>query len=353
MTAHRMSDEIRVGPSISVVISTYSGDRWEGLLAAVESVQRQTLCPQEIVVVVDHNQLLLERVQSLPDLVAIANREPRGLSGARNTGVAASRGDVIAFIDDDAVADPDWLELLAASYADPNLLGIGGAVEPAWVDGRPAWFPEEFDWVVGCTFRGMPRKRTRVSKLIGCNMSFRRQVFTVVGGFRSDMGRIGGIPLAGEETEFCIRASQRWPQCCWVYEPRARVRHTVPAQRASIHYFRSRCFGEGLSKARIARLAGHGDGLAAERAYLRRTLPLGIATELGDAVSHRELSSLARAAAIVAGLTITGAGYLSGAVARCDASRLPRRTHPRSITAYIASKVGKRTVEHATDLNTR
>jgi len=309
---------------VSVVICTYSDDRWADLLSAVASVRAQTLPPREIVIVVDHNQPLLDRViRSISDVVAAENREARGLSGARNSGVAVSRGEVITFLDDDAIAEPDWLAQLAAGYEeDPRVLGVGGPVEPLWQEGRPRWFPEELDWVVGCSFRGMPRTAASVRALLGCNMSFRRQVFDTIGGFRSGMGRVGTRPLAGEETEFCIRASQRWPEGRWLYETRATVTHQVPASRASYQYFRSRCYCEGLSKALLSESVGGRDGLAAERSYTSRTLPRAIVREVTYAILRIDVTGLARAATIVAGLTFAGMGYMKGALldrfGRCE-----------------------------------
>ncbi|MFN8473394.1 MAG: glycosyltransferase family 2 protein [Anaerolineae bacterium] len=298
---------------ISVVICAYSADRWDDLVAAVESLRSQTRQAAEIVVVIDHNPDLLERARAhLAGVRVIENVQTQGLSGARNSGIAAAQGSIIAFLDDDAVADPQWLATLAAGYSDPNVLGVGGPVEPAWVTGRPRWFPAEFDWVVGCTFRGMPEEPSAVLKLIGCNMSFRREVFDVVDGFRSDLGRVGAIPLASEETEFSIRVCQRFPDKTLLYDPRARVYHRVPARRAEWRYFRSRCYGEGLSKARVAQLVGAGDGLSTERSYTMRTLPAGIAQGAIDTVRRGEMSGMARAGTIVAGLGFTVAGYLVG-----------------------------------------
>src|SRR3989442_11055382 len=111
--------------TVSVVICAYADERWQSLVAAVESVRRQTVMPAEIIVAVDHNRGLLARAQDeLDGVVVVPNREPRGLSGARNTGVAASHGDVVAFLDDDAVAEPDWLEHLLAAYTDRRVLGV-------------------------------------------------------------------------------------------------------------------------------------------------------------------------------------------------------------------------------------
>jgi hypothetical protein len=210
------------------------------------------------------------------------------------------------------------------------VLGVGGAIVPVWAAGRPGWFPEEFDWVVGCTYRGMPDTAAPVRNLIGCNMSFRRRVFEAVGGFRSGIGRIGTRPAGCEETELCIRVRQRWPEGVLLYEPSARVYHRVPASRARWRYFHARCYYEGRSKAAVARFVGAGDGLASERAYTLRTLPRGFALGLADALRLEDMAGLARAGTIAAGLGATAAGYLIGAVAeRLSAARAARVSAPQ------------------------
>src|SRR3954447_19530072 len=94
----------------SVVVCAYSLDRWPDLVEAVASLQQQTLGQPEIVVVIDHNDALRTRAETrLPGVTVVANQHRRGLSGARNSGVAAATGDVVAFLDDDAIAAGDWL----------------------------------------------------------------------------------------------------------------------------------------------------------------------------------------------------------------------------------------------------
>ncbi len=315
------TDVVKTGPSrseadVSVVICAYTEARWSDLCAAVDSVRRQTLPPREIVVVIDHNPSFLQRArQLLPDAVVIENGQPRGLSGSRNSGLAAAHAAIVAFLDDDAAAAPDWLERLCAGYSDANVLGVGGAIEPQWWnDERPSWFPEEFDWVVGCSYRGLPPALAQVRNLIGCNMSLRREVFAEVGGFRTGIGRINALPLGCEETELCIRAGRRWPQGKLLYQPEAKVSHRVPAARGRWNYFCSRCYAEGLSKAQISEFTGYQAGLSSERRYVAHALPLGVLRSLGRAVVRGEGAGVMRAAAILVGLTFTAAGFAKGRI---------------------------------------
>jgi len=181
---------------VSVVICAFADDRWDDLVVAVDSVRAQTPGPREIIVVVDHNPTLPSRARNhLEGVVAIPNCEARGLSGARNSGIAVAMGAIIVFLDDDAVAAPAWLEHLTRGFADPSVMAIGGAVDPVWVGQRPSWFPDEFLWVVGCSYRGMPCRTSPVRNPIGANKAFRRTVFDHVGVFRSGIGRIGSLPL--------------------------------------------------------------------------------------------------------------------------------------------------------------
>jgi GT2 family glycosyltransferase len=303
--------------TFSIILCAYTQARWNDLVDAVASVQRQTLPAHEIIVAIDHNPTLaVQAQQHLPGVVVVENREDRGLSGTRNSGVAAARGTHVAFLDDDAIAAPDWLARLSAAFANPRAVGVGGAIEPLWRDGRPAWFPAEFEWVVGCTYRGMPETRATVRNLIGCNMAFRREVFASIGGFR--IGRVGALSIGQEndETEFCIRLMTACPDAELWYEPIAAVRHKVSPSRTTLAYFTRRCFSEGLSKARLARQVGQAHGLSTERAYTLRTLPQGVLRGIGDTLLRRDPAGLLRAAAIIAGLAITTMGYLVGCLSR-------------------------------------
>ncbi len=297
---------------ISVVICAYTQERWDDLVAAVKSVEQQSLPANEIIVVIDHQPSLLARAQSqLSGVVVTKNSQAPGLSGARNSGIALARGAVIAFLDDDAIATPNWLAHLAAGYADPTVMGVGGAIEPCWQSGRPAWFPPEFEWVVGCTYRGMPQAATPVRNLIGANMSFQREIFDKIGGFQTGVGQVGASMLRCDDTEFCIRIGQQWPHRRFLYTPQALVYHRVPASRAAWAYFRKRCYTEGLAKALVARLVGRKDGLASERSYTLQTLPLGVLRGM-VALLRGERAGLLRSGAIVAGLALTTTGYLTG-----------------------------------------
>ncbi len=300
---------------VSVVICTCSSERWDDLVAAIESVQSQTLRPLEIVLVVDHDRGLAQRARERwADLSVVENASDRGVSNARNTGIEAAKGEVVAFLDDDAVAEPKWLENMLLAYAEDSVIGVGGSIEPLWNGGRPAWFPDEFGWVVGCTYTGLPDRPTAVRNVIGTNMSFRRDVFGAIGGFESRLGRVGTSPIGCDETELCVRARQRWPERSIVYDPRVRVAHRVTARRRQWGYFVSRCYAEGRSKAVVARLVGSRDALSSEFGYATRVLPAGVVRGVRDALLRSDRAGWARAGAIVVGFAATVAGFAAARI---------------------------------------
>ncbi len=303
----------------SVVVCAYTEVRWDDTLEAIDSLIDSDIPPMEVVLVVDHNTELYDRFRLYYDAIdvvkVIESQDVYGLSGARNSGIMVSKGEYIGFLDDDAIADPDWLSRLTTwCEENENIIGAGSKVDPIWVDGKASWFPSEFFWVVGCTYFGMPILPTTVRNPFGGGMIIRKSVFNFVGGFRTGTGRVGEVPLGCEETELSIRAQQHRPDMTFIFDPYARIRHKVPGKRLTWSYFMSRCYHEGISKALLAKLVGAQDSLSTEKSYTLRVLPKGVLKGITDFLFRLDISGLARAAAIVAGLLTTGFGYLVGII---------------------------------------
>lgn len=325
---------------VSVVICTHASGRLPMVRDAIASVRSQTYPAHELVVVVDYNAALIaELARSVPDIRVVANSNAQGLSGARNCGVAEATGDIIAFIDDDALAAPDWIEALLKNYQNRHVLAVGGHIEAFWPYERPMWWPEEFDWVVGCSYRGQREIVGAVRNLIGCNMSFRRVVFDVCEGFSSDFGRVGSDGSGCEETEFCIRAQSAFPLSHILYDPAVRVLHRIDPERARWAYFTKRCLAEGRSKAALAAQAGLSQALKSESTYVRRTLPVGVLKGLADG-----LGGMLRSGAIIIGFGLTAAAYLGARASqsKAPASPLPPPFAPIKVTQFdLAEPIGE------------
>ena len=299
-------------PPVSVIVCAYSDERRLQLQAALDSVLRQSVEPFEVIAVIDHNDKLREVIAAAyPQVRVVANTRQKGLSGGRNTGLDLARGEIVAFLDDDAIADADWLMGMLNLYNDDTVIGTGGNVVPLWPTKRPPWLPEEFDWVVGCSYRGQPEHVAAIRNPIGCNMSFRRSIYGAIGGFREGIGRTANDAAGCEETEFFIRAHQAFPQSKVLYDPAVRVQHQISPERTGWAYFCKRCLAEGRSKTMMVDQVGQSEGLASERSYVTRVLPLGILRGLKDAALRRNVWGLAKAGGIIAGLGLTAWGYFS------------------------------------------
>lgn len=316
-SSHRLSEREQglrseISADVSVVLCAFADERRPDLEAAVESVRGQSPPVKEIIVVIDHNPALFACArESLPGVRVLENMGGKGAGEARNTGATVATGAILGFLDDDAVANPGWIEHAIDAFADPQVMGVGGTIEPNWDLDPPTWFPPEFNWTVGCTYPGLPSTPAPVRNLIAANMFVHRTVFDELGGFRVGFGK-KETRSRPEETDLCLRANQRWPTKVWMYDPAVAVRHRVPVNRGRPRYFISRCYNEGLGKAALVGYVGSGEGLAAERTYTRHTLPTGIADGLRTAITGRDPAGLARSASIVVGLAVTTMGYLFG-----------------------------------------
>ena len=235
------------------MISTYTEERFQDVRRCVESLKNQTRKPDEIVLVLDPiNDLVSFYRTRMYNEVKIVESPGFGLSNARNKGISEAKGDVVAFIDD-AWADKRWLENLLRNFEDEKVWVAGGKIVPVFDKERPRWLAEELNWIVGCTYKGMPETKAVVRNPIGANMAFRREVFDVAGKFRSEVGRYSKKLLGSEETELCMRLKKIKPEVKVIYDPSAVVYHRVPESRAKRSYALRRAYYEGYSKAILSK----------------------------------------------------------------------------------------------------
>jgi GT2 family glycosyltransferase len=295
-----------------VVICAYTDRRWEQLCLAVESAQVQTVSPGQILVCVDHNDELADRCDqrwpmsgqsAVPHVRVLRNRYPGRLGSARNTAIEHVSADVIAFLDDDARAEPTWLEHLLLVFEEDGAVAVGGAPQPVFETKRPTWFPEEFQWVFGCHYTGLPEQRSPTPHLIGASMSVRADAIRELNGFRSDNH---------DDMDLSHRVLATYGKDSVIYEPRARVLHYVTAERVTWKYFWRRCFFVNRGKVRAFHDMGHAGNISAELAFARR---------MAGSVLRRlvrglrgDVAAVQQAAAIVAGVGLAGLGHLVGRV---------------------------------------
>ncbi len=305
--------------SFTVIICAYTEARWDRLREAVASIEAQTLHATQTILCIDHNARLAERCRrywgdrSL-GLTVIENHYPGRLGSARNSGMECAHGDVVAFLDDDAAAQPDWLERLAEIYArNPSIHAVGCAPLPVFETQRPAWFPFEFDWIFGCAYRGLPTQRAPVGRLIGAAMSVRRASVLAVGGFHSD---------DHDDMDLTHRIIHEYGAESVLYDSTITVSHFVTAQRVTWSYFWRRCFVVNRGKV----LAFADMGAAADRgAEIGFVLRLVFIAVPGYLVSSQERAPR-RAFSALVGVLAAAAGHVAGTLALMSGRTEPSLT---------------------------
>lgn len=260
---------------ISSAVCTYR--QTDLLPGAIESLLGQSLeseCYE--IIVVDNNSRdgtagvvaqYQEKVRSTEIRYILETRQ--GLSYARNTAVGLAKADIVAFLDDDAEADHNWLETLLDVFDhDPDAWIVGGKVRPIWDGERPEWLKDDMLRSLSIVEWGdVMRPLVWPERVIGTNMSFKKQVFSEEGLFATDLGRRGSLLLGNEDTEIQERVHERGKKV--IYTPYAVVHHHVPRERMTWRYFWTRGYGNARS---AVILAGRQEGPTAMRKILGRAL---------------------------------------------------------------------------------
>ena len=263
---------------VSAVICAHNLEKYGNLVDAVTSLQKQTHPDLEIIIAIDGDEEFYSRVLadygSHEAVKAVLLKNNVGVSAARNAGIKVARGEIIAFMDDDAVAERDWIENLLITYKECDAVAVGGKVLPIWLDEKPDHLPEELYWLVGVTHDGFAGEEVvEVRNTFGPNMSFKREVFEKVGGFRESLGfaRRGTSYIQAEEPELALRMKRTMGKGV-VYNPHAIVYHRITKSKLEVSSLLWRSFYQGYSKALLGRQNISSDAMATERAYLKSLL---------------------------------------------------------------------------------
>jgi GT2 family glycosyltransferase len=307
---------------VSVVVCTHSLDNLQNLKQAVDSLSTQTYQNMEIIIIIDGNDRLHNKVSEIyggqGNIRFVALKENIGLSGARNAGVREARGDVIAFFDDDAFADEKWVENLVRIYKERNAIAVGGKVLPVWLKDRPDYMPEELDWLVGVTNKGFTKEKVaEVRNTYGPNMSFKREVFDEVGLFSERLGfaKRGVGYMQGEEAEFTLRMMTRFGKGV-MYNSEAVVYHKIPPSKTKVKVLLRRAFYQGYSKALIKGGGRLPDTLATEKSYLSDLLFKFIPRRIKGIFSRGCSGEIKKLVLLVSVIVSVGSGFLYGYLKR-------------------------------------
>ena len=302
---------------VSVVVCTYTMDRWDVFTEAVDSALAQTYDPVEIVLVVDGNPEVYDRAVEeygdREDVVIHDNDENRGISYSRTKGAELASGEIVAFIDDDGVAEADWIEKHVETYEETDAVAVGGYVAPNWKSEKPDFFPAEFYWLVGCTETGFAEDGEEIRNGYGSNVSYKRDVFLDVGGYDVNTGRKGDRHIQAHEAPVGIRIREAYGQGV-VYVDDAVVHHTLFDYRGEFRWLLFRSFWQGFSK-RVMELLYPG-AQGNDTAFLKDLVVRALPSRAKRTVVERSTEPVKEAVAIVAFTGAVGLGYLYGLTKR-------------------------------------
>jgi len=231
---------------ISAVICTYNREKY--IRQALESLVTQILPIENFEVVVINNnstdrseEEILNFRKDHPELnFTYVTETNQGLSFSRNRG-----GKLITFLDDDAVATPEFLKkCVDYSNQSPKLIAFGGKIIPRFVDGKPKWYTKYYWGVTGQFDLGEEEFKIlyRGKFPCGSNMTFVRDFFDKYGLFNTNLGRMGAILLAGEEKELFSRVKSDEKDLV-MYFPDLLVEHCVDNTKLNPVYLKKFCFG--------------------------------------------------------------------------------------------------------------
>jgi glycosyltransferase involved in cell wall biosynthesis len=300
----------------------------------LDSVQSQTYNNVETLVIAERTPELAGNIRSYvtekgyPNIQVLYNQDEWGSYSARNLGIEQAQGDILAFIDDDALLFPEWAEETARTYADDNsVIGLTGPILPLWEHHSMAWFPEELYWIFSCTYWDWTEK-TEVRNGYGTNISFRREAFDSCGLFKSSLGskepgKSDWQRPGAKETEFSLRVTQKTGKRI-VYHPNIRVRHKVYRYRLSTRFIAKRAYWEGYAKAWLKKWNRSSDRkvLATEYNLLHRIFFNLLPRSLALLFKH-PIIALRRLWVTALVLSCVAVGYLNYSL-----SRLFRRLRP-------------------------
>lgn len=304
---------------VSVVLCTYDPDLFEVFRDAANSVLSQTYEPVELVIVVDGSDELAERARTeygaRENVIIHCNETNEGLTTSRNTGASLATGEIVAFIDDDAIAEPEWIANLVSAYNRENALAVGGKMTPNWVAGKPEFLPPEFYWLIGVTHRGFAEGPGEVRNTFGSNISFNREVFLELGGFEESIGMVeGGRQNQAGETELCERLRREYRTGVF-YTPEARVAHCVFDYRTRPGWLFKRAFWQGHSKRLMDDLTDDETEPAdVETEFLGYLIGESIPMRLKRLCTSRNRTAAIQLSMLIALTAIVGMGYLFATV---------------------------------------
>lgn len=240
---------------LTAIICTYNRARYVGKL--LESIAANDLAKTEYeLLLVDNNctdntrEVCESFAAAHPDVIfRYTTESEQGLSAAKNRGIKEAKGDIIVYIDDDALVDPWYLRTYAEWFAThPETMACGGPIEPLYETSEPDWMTPYTKalltaWMnYGEKVREYPRGRYPG----GGNAAYRKEVFEQVGGFNTALGRKGGNLMGSEEKDIFDKMHTLNMQILYLPEPV--LHHCIPQAKLEKPYFDRLTLQMGISE---------------------------------------------------------------------------------------------------------
>ena len=307
---------------VSIIVCTYNLNNFHHFVEAIDSLLNQTYENIEVVIVVDGNEELFSKIVeyygSRDSVKAVPLKENMGVSIARNTGTKAARGDVIAFFDDDAIAEKSWIQNLVDIYQNLDAIAVGGKILPLWLPRKPDFFPEELGWLVGMTGEGFAEdKVVEVRNTWESNISFKREVFEKVGFFNENFGfaKGGTSYRQGPAAEFALRMKYKLGKGV-IYNPEAVIYHKIPTSKTRVKLLLKRSLYQGYSKIMLKRSSPSSKTLNTEKSYLKDLLIKYIPRRIKGIISLNFIKEIKQLSFLAAVIICVGLGFAYGYVKR-------------------------------------
>lgn len=304
-------------PKVSVILTLYTESQLNYLQNILPALQTQTYDNIEVVVLPETDPVITQTTDMIDRLsddrfVVEPLAEVSGLSEARNNGAEVATGDIVAFLDIDAIPADVWVENLVTPYVQLDLFAVGGRATPGWEQrgSRPATVPPAFDWLVGSNHDEFADAGDLVRNTYGCNISFRRDVFLELGGYDDSLGKSHGHNLQGEEPHLGFALKQHY-QTGVYYAPDATITHFVSPEQQTLSWLSNRAYLQGISKAVIQSLH-EDDALGEEDDYLSFILFSAIPSYLWTGFTNLSPKYIGFAVLCLWYTFLVGIGFLKG-----------------------------------------
>jgi glycosyltransferase involved in cell wall biosynthesis len=303
---------------LSIIISIYSMNRYHDLLDLLCAIKIQTTECFECIIVVDENETLFEMInefllsKDIKCAITVYNSKNRGLSYSRNVGVEHARGEIVGFIDDDAIPFPKWAESIIETFDDKTIGAVAGEIIPLWEYEEMSWFPKVLYWMISCSYRSNPGTKVETDRGFGTNMAFRKDLVNSIGGFDVSLGIDGKKWIGGEDTLMFLKIKSLGKKV--VFDPNAIVYHKITANRIHLINIIKRAINGGISVAALQKAGEYNVMKSTEKDYLRKIFSEFFPNYLKYFVKNGSLSTLKQMFIVGMVLSLEPLGYAYGLI---------------------------------------